>query len=168
MIPQITDAQRQQFERDGYFVLENVFTPAEMDELAVNIEKFQQRHEEALRAAGGTADISRAGEITFTDHLAEKDDLIRAFCKRPEFVAISTQMLGPTSTCTGIKAFSNNPKEQKTSRGTRTMVTRPSSRRLISRCGWRSTMPHRKTVAFPCCPVHTNAALCHTNPAPLD
>jgi ectoine hydroxylase-related dioxygenase (phytanoyl-CoA dioxygenase family) len=95
MIPQITDAQLEQFERDGYFVLENVFTPAEMDELAGHIERFQQRHEEALRAAGGTANISRAGEITFTDHLAEQDENIKAFCKRPEFVAISTQMLGP-------------------------------------------------------------------------
>jgi ectoine hydroxylase-related dioxygenase (phytanoyl-CoA dioxygenase family) len=95
MIPQITDAQREQFERDGYFLLEDVFTPAEMDELAKHIEHFQQRHEEALRAKGGSADISRAGEITFTDHLAEQDENIKAFCKRPEFVAISTQMLGP-------------------------------------------------------------------------
>jgi ectoine hydroxylase-related dioxygenase (phytanoyl-CoA dioxygenase family) len=95
MIPQITDAQRQQFEQDGFFLLENVFTTAEMDELAAHIEGFQKRHEEALRAAGGTSDISRAGEITFTDHLAEQDENIKAFCKRPEFVAITTQMLGP-------------------------------------------------------------------------
>jgi ectoine hydroxylase-related dioxygenase (phytanoyl-CoA dioxygenase family) len=95
MIPQITDEQRQQFEVDGYFILENVFSPAEMDELAAHIEGFQKRHEEALRAAGGTSDISRAGEITFTDHLAEQDENIKTFCKRPEFVAITTQMLGP-------------------------------------------------------------------------
>jgi phytanoyl-CoA hydroxylase len=95
MIPQITDAQREQFERDGFFVLESVFTRGEMDDLAGHIEKYQQKHEEALRAAGGTSSISRAGEITFTDHLAEHDDSIKAFCKRPEFVAISTQMLGP-------------------------------------------------------------------------
>jgi ectoine hydroxylase-related dioxygenase (phytanoyl-CoA dioxygenase family) len=96
MIPQITDAQLEQFERDGYFVLENVFTPAEMDELAGHIERFQQRHEEALRAG------RRHGE-----HLARRrNHLYRSpgragrehqslLLSVPEFVAISTQMLGP-------------------------------------------------------------------------
>ena len=96
MIPDITEAQRKQFEQEGYFLLENVFTTAEMDELAGHIESLQRRHEEALRAkASGAEGISRAGEITFTHDLAEQDDNIKAFCKRPEFVAIATQMLGP-------------------------------------------------------------------------
>jgi ectoine hydroxylase-related dioxygenase (phytanoyl-CoA dioxygenase family) len=94
-LPQITDAQRKQLDRDGYFLLEDVFTPSEMDKIAERIESFQQRHAENLRAAGGTQNISRADEITFTDHLAEQDEVLREFCKRPEFVAITTQLLGP-------------------------------------------------------------------------
>src|SRR6185437_1180446 len=31
----------------------------------------------------------------FADHLAERDPAIRAFCERPEFVAITTQLLVP-------------------------------------------------------------------------
>lgn len=95
MIPTITDAQKQQLERDGYFLLENVFTQAEMDDLAAHIEALQQRHAEALAAKGGTEGISRSNEILFTDHLAEQDPEIRKFCARPEFVAITTQLLGP-------------------------------------------------------------------------
>jgi ectoine hydroxylase-related dioxygenase (phytanoyl-CoA dioxygenase family) len=95
MNPTITEAQRAQLDHDGYFVLEGVFTPAEMDELASHIEAHQRRHEENLRAQGGTHGISRAEEITFTSHLAEQDEAIRAFCTRPEFVAITTQILGP-------------------------------------------------------------------------
>ncbi|HLK59542.1 MAG TPA: phytanoyl-CoA dioxygenase family protein [Chthonomonadaceae bacterium] len=95
MIPTITEVQRQQFAEKGYFVLENVFTTQEMDMLAEAIEAFQRRHEEALAAKGGTEGISRAGEITFTAFLAEQDETIRAFCLRPEFVAITTQLLSP-------------------------------------------------------------------------
>ena len=95
MTPTITDDQKRQFQSDGYFLLGNVFAPAEMDALAGRIESFQQRHEAALAAQGGTEGISRAGEITFTDHLAENDPEIAAFVTRAEFVAIATQLLGP-------------------------------------------------------------------------
>ncbi len=95
MTPTITDDQKRQYRDDGYFLLENVFTSAEMDRVAVLIEGYQRRHEEALAAQGGTAGISRAGEITFTDHLAEHDPELAAFVKRPEFVAIATHLLGP-------------------------------------------------------------------------
>ncbi len=95
MIPTITEQQRKQLQDDGYFVLEDVFTRAQMDALAEQIEAHQGRHEERLRAQGGTQGISRADEITFTSHLAEHDAAIRAFVTRPEFVALTTQILGP-------------------------------------------------------------------------
>jgi ectoine hydroxylase-related dioxygenase (phytanoyl-CoA dioxygenase family) len=95
MTPTITDDQRKRFAEDGYFLLEEVFTPAEMERLAAVIEGYQKRHEERLAAGGGTEGITRLGEITFTDHLAENDPELRAFVTRPEFVAIATQLLGP-------------------------------------------------------------------------
>lgn len=95
MVPKITEEQKQLLDTQGYFLLENVFTLAEMNELAVWIEDHQRRHEEAIKAVGGTQGISRAEEITFTSHLAENDDNIRAFVTRPEFVAITTPILGP-------------------------------------------------------------------------
>ena len=95
MIPTITDAQRKQYDDVGYFVLEDVFTVPEMEEVATRIEALQQKHEAELAAKGGSEGISRAGEITFTHDLAERDTFIKEFCKRPEFVAISTQLLGP-------------------------------------------------------------------------
>ena len=95
MIPTINDEQVQQFREQGYFILENVFTPGEMDDLTGVIEAYQRRHDEALREKGGTEGISRAGEISFTSHLAEKDEKLREFCLRPEFVTIATRLLGP-------------------------------------------------------------------------
>jgi ectoine hydroxylase-related dioxygenase (phytanoyl-CoA dioxygenase family) len=95
LVPTITEAQMRQLQEDGYFVLDNVFTHDEMDALAIRIEQHQQIHEEWLAANGGASGISRANEITFTDHLAEKDDAIKEFCTRPEFVEITTKILGP-------------------------------------------------------------------------
>ena len=66
-----------------------------MNQIAALIEDYQKRHEENLQAGGGNDGISRAGEITFTDHLAEHDAGLREFATRPEFVALATHLLGP-------------------------------------------------------------------------
>jgi ectoine hydroxylase-related dioxygenase (phytanoyl-CoA dioxygenase family) len=95
LTPTITDEQIKQLNEQGYFLLENVFTQSEMDSLAETIEAHQRRHQEAIKSQGGTQGISRAEEITFTSHLAENDDTIREFVQRPEFVAITTKVLGP-------------------------------------------------------------------------
>jgi phytanoyl-CoA hydroxylase len=90
----LTDTHHTELYENGYTLLENVFTPAEMENVATRIEAIQQAHQERLRQEGGTQGISRADEITFTSHLAEADAQIRAFVTRPEFVAITTQILG--------------------------------------------------------------------------
>jgi len=95
MMPVITAEQQKQFDEIGYFVLGNVFSAHEMDAVAASIEGFQKKHEEMLAASGETNDISRAGEIAFTGHLAENDPAIAKFVTRPELVYIATQLLGP-------------------------------------------------------------------------
>ena len=94
MTPTITDGQRRSFNEDGYFVLENVFSRDEMEALGRLIEAHQKRHEQRLQDVG-VEGISRANEISFTSHLAEQDEAIKEFVKRPEFVAIATALIGP-------------------------------------------------------------------------
>ncbi|MBC7806714.1 MAG: phytanoyl-CoA dioxygenase family protein [Akkermansiaceae bacterium] len=94
-IPVITDTQKAELNERGYTIFPDVFTEDEMNSLAVRIETYQKRHEEAIAAKGGTEGLSRASEITFTDHLAEHDPEIEAFTRRPEFVAICGELLGP-------------------------------------------------------------------------
>jgi phytanoyl-CoA hydroxylase len=95
-IPVITEKNHQEMAEQGYTLLENVFSIEEMDEVIVHIEAMQQKHKEKLLAMGGSdGSISRANEITFTDHLAENDPKIMEFVKRPEFVTITTAFLGP-------------------------------------------------------------------------
>lgn len=90
----LTDTQKAEMHERGYTLLPNVFSTEDMIALVANIERLQQAHEAQLRDNGGTAGISRASEITFSDHLAERDPVIEAFVRRPEFVAITTALLG--------------------------------------------------------------------------
>ncbi len=130
-MPMITEDQRAALEEDGYFVLENVFTAEEMDELAERIEAHQKRHQEALEKQGGTQGISRANEITFTSHLAQQDDAIRTFVMRPEFVGSPRRFLARRWTFTGISPYSKLRKEKKSFPGIRMMDILRSLHRLI-------------------------------------
>jgi phytanoyl-CoA hydroxylase len=91
----LTESQHADLEEVGFTILPGVFSPAEMDALALRIEALQEKHLADLKEKGGTEGISRADEITFTCHLAQQDPEIMAFCQRPEFIAITTQLLGP-------------------------------------------------------------------------
>lgn len=90
----MTDTQLAEYQTQGFVVLDDVFTSEEMAELAVLIEAHHSAHEERLRKLG-TEGISRAGEIAFTSHLAERDPELLKFVRRPEFVEITTKVLGP-------------------------------------------------------------------------
>jgi ectoine hydroxylase-related dioxygenase (phytanoyl-CoA dioxygenase family) len=95
MIPTIDEAHRKAMETAGFTVFEDVFSRDEMADLASVLEAFERRMHEALVAQGGSSGISRAGEITFTDHIAEQDEAVRKFVTRPEFVELTTAFLGP-------------------------------------------------------------------------
>ncbi|MDX2065548.1 MAG: phytanoyl-CoA dioxygenase family protein [Fimbriimonadaceae bacterium] len=87
--------QLEQFQRDGYVILEDVFDAATLQDLDQSLQGFFEQHRQALEADGGESGISRANEILFTDHIAEKAPDIRHFVTRPEFVEIATQLIGP-------------------------------------------------------------------------
>lgn len=91
----LSQDQLNQMDRDGFVVLENLFTKDEMAKLADDIEQYVERHERELAAVGGEAGINRAKQISFTSHLAEQDESIRTFCLRKEIAELSSQLLGP-------------------------------------------------------------------------
>ena len=92
---ELSRAQREALERDGFVVLASVFSVEDMDALAARIETHQKRHEAAIAQKGGTEGISRANEIVFTAHLAENDPALLAFCRRPELTDLGVALLGP-------------------------------------------------------------------------
>ena len=92
----ITEDQAAAFDRDGFFVVEDVLTPdevartvAEIDPLEAKVESFLQTQEE------GRAAIAETGAITFTVHLAARSAVLRELTRTPAIVGLCADLVGP-------------------------------------------------------------------------
>ncbi len=80
---------------NGYTVFEGLFSAQEMTDLAAALDDHEREMNKFVESTGGDYGISRANEITFTDHIAERDATVRSFCLDPRFVEITSSLLGP-------------------------------------------------------------------------
>jgi phytanoyl-CoA hydroxylase len=90
----LTKENKIQFREEGYFILENVFPESDIQMLTNKIDVFVNDHEKKLEKKGKEG-ISRANEISFTAHLAEKDPFIKQFVMQQKMVQLNTELLGP-------------------------------------------------------------------------
>lgn len=90
----LSDSQVQQFRDDGFFLLPDLFSAAEIDPVRERIDAYNRQHEQKL-ADVGTQGISRANEIAFTALIAQRDPVIGAFAADQRFVDITTTLIGP-------------------------------------------------------------------------
>lgn len=94
----LTTAQAAQYDEQGFFLLENAFTADEMDAVAAAIAPYEEQVEAMLRAQpGGKHLIARADAITFTVHLAAKDETLRGFARHPVFQKLCHDIMGAPS-----------------------------------------------------------------------
>jgi ectoine hydroxylase-related dioxygenase (phytanoyl-CoA dioxygenase family) len=104
----ITDAQHAQFKEQGYCVYEDLFTAQEMDDLQSLIDPFVEAHESQLMEVGKEG-ISRANEISFTSHLADKSEGIRDFIMQERWAKITAELLGPDVSLYWDQSVYKNP-----------------------------------------------------------
>jgi phytanoyl-CoA hydroxylase len=89
-------AQAQQFDRDGYFVMEGVLRPDEVAAVAAEIDTFEARLEDLLRTQDGERiSIAEAGAITFTTHLVLQSANLRALACHPTILDLCADLIGP-------------------------------------------------------------------------
>jgi ectoine hydroxylase-related dioxygenase (phytanoyl-CoA dioxygenase family) len=92
----LTPEQAEQFDEQGWFVLEDAFTADEMDAVAAAIDPFEQTVEAYLRGLeGGRMFIAKADAITFTTHLVAKSAALRAFARHAVFQDLCADIIGP-------------------------------------------------------------------------
>jgi phytanoyl-CoA hydroxylase len=91
----VTDAQADQWDRDGYFLLEGALERDELESVRAAIDPFEERTTAWLRDQGGSALIADAEAITFTTHLVTRSDVCRAFAGGPVFAALCADLVGP-------------------------------------------------------------------------
>lgn len=92
----VTNAQRQQFQESGYFILPELFTAEEMDAVRAHIDRFAEAHDaELARLKDGMSGISRANEISFTAHLAAREPALMDFVRDERLLGLAVDLLGP-------------------------------------------------------------------------
>ena len=92
----VSEAQARDYDDRGFFVLEDAFTPEEMERAKAEIAPFEGQTEAFLRTRkDGTFMIAKAGAITFTTHLAKRSPWLRAFCAHPVFQDLCHDLIGP-------------------------------------------------------------------------
>jgi ectoine hydroxylase-related dioxygenase (phytanoyl-CoA dioxygenase family) len=85
-----------QFDRDGFVVVPDVFTAAELAPVVDELDRFEAEVEAFL---AGRDDqrlaIAEAGAITFTTHLVTRSERLRAFARHPFFTGVCADLVGP-------------------------------------------------------------------------
>jgi ectoine hydroxylase-related dioxygenase (phytanoyl-CoA dioxygenase family) len=92
----VSEAQARAYREQGFFVLEDAFSPEEVEAVIAAIDPLEDQTEAFLRTReDGKLFIARAGEITFTPGLVTRSDVLRDFCAHPVFADIGHDLIGP-------------------------------------------------------------------------
>ena len=84
-----------QFDQEGYLLLEDVFSLDEIESVIESIDPFEEKVTEALRNLDrGKFFISRAEEITFTTHLVMQNELLKKFTKHEVLAGVCQDLIG--------------------------------------------------------------------------
>lgn len=90
----LTPEQIGRFNRDGFFVLEGAFTPAEIAAVAAEIDPYEAAHAAFAKARGGRVRLTDAEAITFTLHLVKKSPALAAFAAHPAIKDVVHDLIG--------------------------------------------------------------------------
>ena len=84
------------FNENGFVVVEDAFSPAEVAQVIDQIDPYEFNVTEALKGLdGGKFFISRAEEITFTTHLVTQSEQLKDFSRHNVFSNICRDLIGP-------------------------------------------------------------------------
>ncbi|GLX65757.1 phytanoyl-CoA dioxygenase family protein [Paenibacillus glycanilyticus] len=87
-----TTIDKAHYDREGYIVLDNLFTEAEMTELTRHIDVLDEARAAEVRALGQQG-ISIPNQINFTSHLNLKDPYIQNFACQEKMAELTSTLL---------------------------------------------------------------------------
>lgn len=92
----VTDEQARQFDQQGFFVLEGAFGTESIAAVREEIDEFEAKSEAFLRTLDNERiSIAEAGAITFTTHLVQKSERLKAFSRHEVFTGLCADLVGP-------------------------------------------------------------------------
>ena len=92
----LTPEQTDQFNRQGYFVIEDLLDADTLAAITEEIDAFEAEIEAGLRTIEGERlMIAEAGAITFTPHLVARSNVLRQAAAHPRIAAVCIDLVGP-------------------------------------------------------------------------
>lgn len=92
----LSSEQVDAFNRDGFFVYRNAFTPAEIAEVTAAIDPLEQATVDYARTKPeGRFRLTVTESISFTIHIAGQSPVLGAFAQHPVVVDICHDLIGP-------------------------------------------------------------------------
>jgi phytanoyl-CoA hydroxylase len=108
----LTPAQAEQFDRDGFVVLPDLFGPDVLGPVRDEIDGFESQVEQALRGVEGErVSIAEAGAITFATHLVTRSEVVRDFALHPAFQGLCADLIGPDANLYWDQAVYKKPEK---------------------------------------------------------
>ncbi len=108
----LTPAQAEQFDRDGFVVLPDLFGPDVLGPVRDEIDRFEAQVEQALRGVEGErVSIAEAGAITFATHLVTRSTVVRDFATHPTFQGLCADLIGPDANLYWDQAVYKKPEK---------------------------------------------------------
>jgi ectoine hydroxylase-related dioxygenase (phytanoyl-CoA dioxygenase family) len=92
----LTAPQARDFDEQGFCVLSDALSPELLRTVIAEIDPWEAKVEAALQSLPDKKIfIARAGEITFTTHLVQRSETLRAFCASQLFQDLVHDLVGP-------------------------------------------------------------------------
>ena len=92
----LTAAQAEQFDRDGFVVLPDIFDSETVAKVTAELDGFEAKMEAFLHGQpDGRVAIAESGAITFTAQLLRRSELLRRFATQQVFLDLCLDLLGP-------------------------------------------------------------------------
>ena len=108
----LTEEQAEQFDREGFVVLRDVFDDATLAPVVAEIDEQEAKLEAALRQLENErVSIAEAGAITFTTHLVKQSSLLRDFARHSVFAGLCADLIGPDANLYWDQAVYKKPEK---------------------------------------------------------
>ena len=91
----LSPAQVEQFDRDGYVVVDQALDAAELADVVDEIDAIERQTDEFLRSLDGDRlTISESGALTFSPHLVSRSARLRSLSVHPPFLDVCADLIG--------------------------------------------------------------------------
>jgi len=84
------------FDRDGFIVIRNAFSDAELTDVETAIDPIEKAHETYVKEQGGNLSLTNTDAITFTTHIVKQSDVLRRFAAHPVIRDLCHDLMGGT------------------------------------------------------------------------